>query len=133
LSDLFYFGCMNLNQITIPSNDLTKAVPFYQKLGLKLIVDSIPRYARFECPNGTSTFSIHHQDELPTGAGITIYFECDDLEEYVKELIDKGIEFEELPNDKSWLWREARLKDLDNNQLILYLAGENRINPPWKI
>jgi hypothetical protein len=38
-----------------------------------------------------------------------------------------------MPNNKSWLWREARLKDPDNNQLILYYAGINRQNPPWRI
>jgi len=31
---------MNLNQVTVPSLDLSKAVPFYQTLGLKLIVHS---------------------------------------------------------------------------------------------
>ncbi|WP_286939550.1 MULTISPECIES: hypothetical protein [unclassified Algoriphagus] len=56
---------MNLNQITVPSLDLTKAIPFYEKLGLKLIVKSLPHYARFECPNGNSTFSIHLTDKLP--------------------------------------------------------------------
>ncbi|MEM7380928.1 MAG: VOC family protein, partial [Bacteroidota bacterium] len=40
---------------------------------------------------------------------------------------------EELPRDQSWLWREARLKDPDGNTLILYHAGENRKNPPWRI
>jgi hypothetical protein len=29
----------------------------------------------FEWPNGDATFSIHKVDELPNGAGITIYFE----------------------------------------------------------
>ena len=48
---------MNLNQITIPSLDLEKAIPFYEKLGLNLIVKSLPDYARFECPDGNSTFS----------------------------------------------------------------------------
>jgi len=43
--------------------------------------------------------------------------------------LNKGITIEELPSDKNWLWREARLKDLDDNQLILYHAGENRKNP----
>jgi catechol 2,3-dioxygenase-like lactoylglutathione lyase family enzyme len=124
---------MNLNQITIPSLDLTKSIPFYEKLGLKLIVKSIPSYARFECPDGGSSFSIHQVDTLPQGEGIYVYFECKDLDDYVNELLEKGIEFEELPNDKSWLWREARLKDLDNNQLILFFGGENRLNPPWKI
>lgn len=71
---------MNLNQITIPSLDLEKSVPFYQKLGLRLIVDSMPRYVRFECMEG-----------------------------------------------------EAILKDPDGNQLILFHAGDNRKNPPWRI
>lgn len=124
---------MNLNQVTIPSIDLIKAVEFYQTLGLHLIVSSLPHYVRFECKEGHSTFSIHQISQLPSGDGIHIYFECEHLDEFVQELIDKGIEFEELPNDTSWLWREARLKDPDNNQLILYYAGENRINPPWKV
>lgn len=124
---------MNLNQITVPSLNLTISIPFYEKLGLRLIVKALPHYARFECPDGGSTFSIHQVEKLPNGEGIYVYFECKNLDEYVDELIKKGIEFEELPNDKNWLWREARLKDPDNNQLILYFAGENRKNPPWKI
>ena len=124
---------MNLNQITVPSTDLSKSVPFYQDLGLKLIVKTSPDYARLECLDGDSTFSIHKVDSLPKGEGIYVYFECDDLDEHVKQLIKKGIEFDELPNDKKWLWREARLKDPDNNQLILFYGGDNRKNPPWKL
>ena len=124
---------MNLNQITVPSLNLVKSVPFYQKLGLELIVDALPHYARFVCPDGNATFSIHKVDELPKSEGINVYFECEDLDNKVKELTEKGIQFSEMPSDKSWLWREARLKDLDNNQLILFFAGKNRINPPWKI
>lgn len=124
---------MNLNQITVPSLDLNKSVPFYEKLGLRLIVDALPRYARFECPDGEGTFSIHHVEQLPQGEGIWVYFECENLDEYVQELVEKGIEFEEMPNDKSWLWKEARLKDPDNNQLILFYGGENRKNPPWRV
>ena len=51
---------MNLNQIIIPSLNVEKAIEFYQKLDLKLIVKSLPNYARFECPEGNSTFSIHN-------------------------------------------------------------------------
>jgi hypothetical protein len=39
-------------------------------------------------------------EELPKGNGIWIYFECENLDEYVNELIRKGIVFEETPNDK---------------------------------
>ncbi len=123
---------MNLNQVTVPSLDVAKSVTFYEKLGLQIIVKALPNYARFVCPDGNTTFSIHKVEELPKGTGISIYFECENLDEYVNKLIKKGISFNELPNDKPWLWREARLKDLDGNVLVLFFGGENRINPPWR-
>jgi catechol 2,3-dioxygenase-like lactoylglutathione lyase family enzyme len=124
---------MNLNQVTIPSLDLSISVPFYQQLGLKLIVGAMPRYARFECPEGGSTFSVHKVNTLPTGEGTSIYFECDDLDERYAALTKEGITFDEPPSDRDWLWREARLRDPDGNRLILYYGGENRLNPPWRV
>lgn len=124
---------MNLNQVTVPSINVAKAIAFYQKLGLKLIVKSLPKYARFESLEGDATFSIHLVDELPKGHGVTIYFEDDDLDNLVKQLQSKGIVFDSLPQNKSWLWREAHLKDVDGNQIILFKAGTNRKNPPWRI
>lgn len=124
---------MNLNQITLPVLDIEKSIVFYQALGFKLIVESQPDYARFLCTEGEATFSIHRVNALPTGDGIWVYFELDNLDVRVAELQNANITFEELPTDKPWLWREARLKDPDGNQLILYSAGENRVNPPWKI
>ncbi len=56
---------MDLNQITIPSINVAKATEFYQTLGLRLIVDALPRYVRLECPKGNSTFSIHEVETLP--------------------------------------------------------------------
>ena len=90
----------------------------------------MPHYARFECPNGNSTFSLHQTDELPKGDGIYVYFECENLDEKVKELKEEGIEFQLEPIDQEWLWREARLKDIDGNQLILFYGGKNRLYPP---
>ena len=124
---------MNLNQITIPSFNVEKAVEFYKILGLHLIVDALPRYVRFECPDGTSTFSIHKVDTLPIGSGISIYFEDENLDQLVSYLEEKCVNFIQLPEDKSWLWREAHLQDPDGNHIILYHAGENRKNPPWRI
>lgn len=124
---------MNLNQITIPVLDVNKSVLFYQKLGLKLIVKSNSLYARFICPDGNSTFSLHQVAVLPEGEGIWIYFEVENVDEKIKELQTKGVVIESFPVDQVWLWREARIKDLDNNQIIIYHAGENRINPPWRI
>jgi catechol 2,3-dioxygenase-like lactoylglutathione lyase family enzyme len=124
---------MNLNQVTVPALNVAQSVTFYQQLGLRLIVAALPRYARFACTAGDATFSIHQVASLPRGEGITVYFEHEQLDAWVAALQAKGIAFEELPTDKGWLWREARLKDPANNQLILYYAGPNRKNPPWRI
>ena len=44
-----------------------------------------------------------------------------------------GLEFEIDPIDQSWLWRESYLRDPDGNKICLYYAGENRLNPPWRV
>lgn len=124
---------MNLNQVTIPSLDVKRAIDFYKTLGLKLIVEALPNYVRFECPKGDATYSIHLVNEIKTGEGAIVYFEEEDLDNYVKDLVKSGIAFDEMPEDRTWLWREARLKDPDGNRLIIYYAGKNRKNPPWRI
>ena len=124
---------MNLNQVTIPSRDVLKATEFYRKLGLILIVDALPRYVRFECPDGDSTFSVHEVEKLPQGNGISIYFQNENLDEVARQLKQKEIVFKSDPEDKPWLWREAHLNDPDGNHIILYSAGDNRKNPPWRI
>ncbi|MBU2899883.1 MAG: VOC family protein [Maribacter dokdonensis] len=124
---------MNLNQVTVPSLNVENAILFYEKLGLKLIVKSLPNYARFECPDGNATFSIHLTETLPQGDGVYVYFECEDLDAHVASLKENGIQFEKEPTNERWLWREARLKDPDGNQLILFYGGENRLNPPWRV
>lgn len=123
---------MNLNQVTVPTIDVARSIAFYQLLGLRLIVQ-VPHYARFECPDGDATFSVHQVEDLPKGEGVYVYFEITNLDEYVQALVGKGVEFTSLPTDQGWLWREARLKDPDGNQLVLFLAGDNRKNPPWRI
>jgi len=124
---------MNLNQVTLPARDVPAAAEFYQRLGLRLIVDALPRYVRFECPDGESTMSLEQAAEAGTGPGPVVYFECDDLDATVERLVAAGIRFDELPADQSWLWREARLRDPAGNPLCLYRAGRNRREPPWRV
>lgn len=124
---------MNLNQVTLPCTNIERSLVFYETLGLKLIVKSLPEYVRFECPVGDSTFSLHRVGEVQVKEGAWIYFEISDLDNEIKKLIKKGIAFEELPTEKSWLWREAVLKDPDGHHIILYFAGNNRKHPPWRI
>ncbi len=124
---------MRLNQVTVPALDVDKSITFYQTLGLRLIVHS-PHYARFELPDGESTFSIHLVEDAGRMAeGTGIYFECDDLDARVAALKAKGIVFDSDPADQSWLWREAWLTDPAGVKLCLFKAGEARRYPPWRV
>lgn len=123
---------MNLNQITLPASDIERSASFYRGMGFIQIVDSA-RYARFECPEGDATFSVHLVEPLPAETGVVVYFECSDLDDRVAQLQAKGFEFSKLPADERWLWREARLADPAGNTICLFRAGENRKNPPWRV
>ena len=122
---------MRLNQITVGCTDYAASVAFYRALGLTQIVDAPPRYARFETPTG-ETFSIHKVEAI-TGDSTVVYFEIETLDQKVAALKAAGIRFERGPQDESWGWREARLRDPAGNPLCLFLAGDNRRFPPWRI
>ena len=124
---------MNLNQVTLPVTDFERSVAFYRDMGFTLIVHSPPRYARFECPEGDSTFSLHSVAGPASSAGVVVYFECSDLESRVQQLLADGFEFTQLPVDEPWLWREARLVDPSGNAICLFRAGDNRKHPPWRV
>ena len=122
---------MNLNQVTLAVHDMSVATEFYVALGFIKIVEN-ELYARFQCPEGDSTFSIYLERGKITNTSI-IYFEHEKLDDLVGKLKSKGIIFAQEPTDQPYLWREAILNDPSGNQIKLYWAGENRLNPPWKI
>lgn len=121
---------MKLNQVTLPAHDLAHAIAFYETLGFALIVRN-DHYARLENPSDQSTLSLELRDD--GGDGAHVYFECEDLDARVAALKAKGIVFENGPEDKSWLWREAWLRDPSGNKLCFYFAGDNRRFPPWRL
>ena len=122
---------MRLNQVTVTVADIETTVKFYATLGLKPIVKS-PHYARFACPQGDSTFSVHVGD-VGANQSAVVYFENDSLDALVKQLTIAGIKFDSMPADQPWLWREARLRDPSGNSICLFQAGENRLHPPWRL
>jgi catechol 2,3-dioxygenase-like lactoylglutathione lyase family enzyme len=124
---------MDLNQVTVPCDDISASVDFYRRLGLRLIVSDPPDYARFECPVGNTTFSLHRVPHVLTPDGIVVYFELEDLDATVSRLSVEGLQFESAPRDQPWLWREAYLRDPAGNRVCLFHASENRRNPPWRI
>jgi len=110
---------------------MNDAVRFYQTLGFKQIVDTA-HYARFESINGSATFSLA-LDNSDFVNGAVIYFECQTLDDWVEKLKAKGLVFEQEPTDERYLWREAIIRDPSGNKIKLYWAGDNRLNPPWRV
>ena len=84
-----------------------------------------------ECPGG-ATLSIHVADAAKAG-GTAICFESAELDAWVERLQASGMAFEAPPQDKSWGWREAYLRDPAGNLLVLCHSGEYRRFPPWRI
>ncbi len=121
---------MDLNQVSVPCRDYAASLRFYRGLGLVPIVEDPPGYARFECPDGDSTFSLHGREGDDE---VVVYFEVADLDARVAELRASGVAFEADPADQPWLWREATLRDPAGNLVCLYRAGEARRFPPWRV
>jgi len=127
---------IRLNQVTLAAKDMAASVSFYEKLGLKRIVDSAPRYVRFEFPDdgqGTqATLSLHaaQTDFAPSPDAPLIYFEVNDVEAFLTE---KDITPLTTPEMKSYLWFEADIEDPSGNRIRLFTAGKNRRFPPWRI
>ncbi len=124
---------MKLNHVTLIVSDFERSTLFYTTLGLLPIVHEPPRYARFQCPDSDATLSVEVTGESSLPPRTQLYFECADLDRTVAQLKEKGIVFWQDPTDMDYLWREARLHDPDGHDIRLYFAGNNRLNPPWKV
>jgi len=122
---------MNLNQVTLPVKNMEISTDFYRRLGFLQIVDT-PHYARFACPDDSASFSLFLEEKIFTN-GAVIYFEHKTLDQWVENVQQRGIHFEQLPQDQSYLWREAILQDPSGNKIKLYYAGKNRLYPPWRV
>ena len=124
---------LRLNHVTMHARDVPAATGFYLQLGFRLIVDSSPRYVRFEAPDGDGTLSVEQTWMPQVGPGPLVFLECDTLDATVERLEAAGVVFDSRPTDEPWLWREARLRDPAGNALCLYSAGTNRRYPPWRV
>ncbi|MBL1430890.1 MAG: VOC family protein [Robiginitomaculum sp.] len=126
---------MRLNQVTLAAIDIEKSLHWYLNLGFRLIV-STSAYKRLSTPNGESTLSLQATNQPPNAASAKVYLEFESaqqLDQQVKRLVKLGSQFEMKPIDQTWLWREAWLKDPTGNRICLYFAGDNRLNPPWRV
>jgi catechol 2,3-dioxygenase-like lactoylglutathione lyase family enzyme len=122
---------VRLNHITLPARDVERSAGFYVRLGLTQIVANYPHYARLLAPDGDTTLSLHQTGTVQTGA--SIHFEVEDVDQTVQQLKQAGFDFVCDPVDQPYLWREAILLDPDGHRIFIFHAGENRLDPPWRL
>jgi catechol 2,3-dioxygenase-like lactoylglutathione lyase family enzyme len=96
---------VRLNHVMFAVADLDRSVGFYRSLGLRQIV-SVDGYARFVSPEGDTTLSLESRDRDVHADGFSVHFDCDDVDATVAALKERGVEFEQDPTDRPYLWRE---------------------------
>lgn len=124
---------MRLSHVTLQVSDIARSRAFYLGLGFKPIVLE-DHYCRF-LTSGDATVSIErHEGVINSGVEIGIEFEtAAALDSYVVGLAANTNQFAHPLKDQSWLWREARVRDPDGHTLLLFFAGEAKLDPPWKV
>ena len=120
---------MRQNHISVPAVDMEASRAFYQALGLRLIDDNPPDYARFLCSDDEQTLSLGRVDDVGGLQHAIVYFECDDLDKKVEKLRSRGMKFESGPEDQPYGWREAYVQDPVGTWICLFYAGRQRTQP----
>jgi predicted enzyme related to lactoylglutathione lyase len=109
---------------SIPVKDQQRALEFYtRKLGFQVMTDQAmgPGQRWIELGlNGGSGVALFtapgHEDRIGTFSGIS--FMCDDVEKTHTELVQRGVEFTQVPKKESW-GMSAIFKDVDGNTFVL--------------
>lgn len=125
---------MRLNHVTPSVLDVARSADFYVGLGLGQIVADYPDYyARLEAAESDTTLSLHRVEHASPQPCASIQFEVDDVDRAVRALKRAGVDFVSDPVDQPYLRREAIRPDPDGKQVFVYHAGEDRLNPPWRL
>jgi catechol 2,3-dioxygenase-like lactoylglutathione lyase family enzyme len=124
---------VRLNHVTLAVADVEASAGFYRRLGLEQIVADYPDYARFLVADGENTLSLQRTGRSPAAQGASLHFEVADVDAVVADLTRAGFDFLGDPVDEPYLWREAIMLDPDGYRIFIYHAGENRLDPPWRL
>ncbi len=126
-------NAIEFNHALIYVTDLKRALSFYRDLLGFQAIEEEEGYARLRSSRSTTTMGLHvltkQVSSIPSEEGVRLYFEVDNLDETCKELLSKGVKFDQLPEDMPWGWRHAYLHDPDGHQISLFWAGSKRLEP----
>lgn len=124
---------MRLSHVTLHVTDIPRSRAFYERLGFTLIV-AADHYCRFIVGSETTLSIEAHPAPIAPSAQVCMEFDTPAaLDAEISRLAGARVAIAEQPNDKTWLWREARVIDPDGHVLIYFFAGANKLDPPWRV
>ena len=103
-----------------PVTDMKRARNFYeQTLGLKLSEDFGGKWVEYDLGEGTFAITNMMEDCKPGGAGASIAFEVDDMDECVKKLKAANVQFK-MDVFATPVCRIAVINDPDGNAINIH-------------
>ncbi len=123
---------MRLNQVTMPCTNVAESVEFYTKLGLIQIVAS-DHYARFVCPTETRLSPPAWWTRSTAGLSPSCTSSATTSTAPSESLSQRASFSTHGPRISGGCGAKRWLHDPANNNVCLYHADENRLNPPWRI
>ncbi len=125
---------LSFNHAMVYSNDVGRSLSFYRDLlGFKVVEDmdygGRKVYVRLRAAQGDGTLALHMIEPgkaLPSGDGIRLYFETNELDSLCERLQKSGVKFSQMPKRMPWGWKHAYLDDPDGHEVSLYWAGSKR-------
>src|SRR5580700_11184617 len=127
-------GKLTFNHAMVYVKDVERGLRFYRDLlGFKLIEDfryeNKPVYARLRAPGGDGTIALHDAgpEVSVLSDGVRMYFEVGELDDFCRNLQQKGVHITQLPRMVPWGWCFFYFKQKTAYEISLYWAGENRM------
>lgn len=120
-------GLKRIGQIAVNAKDVPRATAFYREtLGMKFLFEA-PNLAFFDCGGVRLMLGLPSEPQFDHPGSI-LYYKVDDIQETHRELLSRGVTFEQpphfvakLPDHDLWL---ASFQDSEGN--FLALMGEVR-------
>lgn len=123
---LLVMAIQKIDSLLLIVNDVSKTVEFYKSLGFEIVKNekeaAIAKLGDFELHfHDKKELTIKNDaDVQPRGGGIYIYVNVENIDDFYKTLIEKGLKPSSEPRNWQWGNREFAIRDPDEYKIVFY-------------